>query len=217
MSRAGSLLISTGIHLAIGFAVFSSLKTGSPNAARKHGERGHVLVVELLPLPDGGTPGKGKEPSLRAQGLARPQADPGEPIGGRNSGIAERSGSPPSGDGGLGTASGMPGVTDDRNGAPTPSGAEIEAFRATLLRHIERYQQYPQSSREAGEQGLAKVRFIMDRSGRVLEIWIEATSGSHRLDAESLAAIARAQPLPSPPAHWPQSFQVSLPLAFKLD
>lgn len=47
--------------------------------------------------------------------------------------------------------------------------------------------------------GRAEVRFTVLADGRVAELVLERSSGSERLDAEALALVARAQPLPPPP------------------
>lgn len=216
MSRCGSLLISAGIHATIGIALFWSMMAGSPDGSRRTGDRGEVLIVELLPLPDGGAPGTGEEKASLADGAKHQIEKPGDATGRQEAGEAARVGNPPPGDGGMDISSGTEGHADDKVGAPAPSGAEIQAFRTVLLRHIQGFQQYPVVSRQTGEEGLTRIRFIMDRSGRLVEAWIETTSGSRHLDAESLAAIRRAQPLPAPPSNWPQSFEVMLPISFTL-
>ena len=174
-------------------------------------------MVQLLPLPDGGAPAIAEESASPTKGHSLDLETPGEPLGNADSGSARPPGSPPPGDGGAEERSGTEGVTGQSEGAPAPSGAEVQAFRTTLLRHIQRFQEYPPASRAAGEQGFARVRFVMDRFGRVVEAWIETSSGSRNLDAESLAAIRRAQPLPAPPTSWPQSFEVALPISFSLN
>jgi len=50
-----------------------------------------------------------------------------------------------------------------------------------------------------GEAGSARVRFVLDRSGKLVSSWLEESTGSAILDAEALAMIERAQPFPAPP------------------
>ena len=107
-------------------------------------------------------------------------------------------------------------MTDSQTGAPALAGAEVQAFRARLLHHIERFRRYPSQARKAGEEGVVRVHFVMNRSGEVLEAWIELSSGSALLDEEAVAAVRRAQPLPTPPTDWPSSFAVSLPIGYAL-
>lgn len=125
-------------------------------------------------------------------------------------------GTPPRGDGGNSAADEPAGISDNETGAPALAGAEVQAFRARLLHHIEQFRRYPPDARKAGQAGVARVHFVMDRSGDVLEAWIELSSGSTSLDEEAVAAVMRAKPLPAPPANWPSSFAVSLPIGFSL-
>lgn len=214
LSRGSSLLLSAGIHAAIGLALFAGMVASAPHPTGKKGERGQALVVELLPLPEGAIPHQGDSRAKAAESAVR-EAGLGEASRGQHPGLSSQFGAPPRGASadGLGEAAE---AASDARGAPAPTDAEIQAFRAALLRHIERFQEYPPQSREIGEQGHVRVRFVMDRSGQVVEAWVESSSGSRNLDAESLAAIRRAQPLPAPPSHWPQSFEIALPIRFAL-
>ncbi|MBN9505349.1 MAG: energy transducer TonB [Altererythrobacter sp.] len=217
LSRATAILFSAAIHAALGFALFMNFPAGTPNAGTRSGERGDVLVVELLPLPDGGRTGEGREQHDRQRREHAGLVDNvGARDGGEKKGPAERIGSPPRGDGGRDETSGMAGAQDDRSGAPALSGAEIQAFRARLLSHIERFRRYPPQAREAGQEGVVRIQFVMDRSGNVTEAWVELSSGSALLDQEAIAAVMRAQPLPTPPSNWPRAFGVALPIGFSL-
>ncbi|MFC4253979.1 TonB family protein [Altererythrobacter xixiisoli] len=217
LSRSGSMLLSAGFHLAIGFAIFAGMKTAAPPPAHQTGERGRILVVELQPFDESGAPDAGEENAHRAEEAMRRIDQPGEAIRSNSAEKSMKIGAPPTTDGGLNDQNEADGLADDKSGAPVPAGAEVQAYRALLLRHIQQHQQYPLPSRQAGEQGVAQVRFVMDRSGRLGEAWVETTSGSGPLDAEALAALRRAQPLPPPPDSWPQSFEVVLPILFRLN
>lgn len=217
LSRATAILLSAAIHVALGLALFVNLPAGSPDISSRSGERGHVLVVELLPLPDGGAPGRGREQRHLAPSKGVGVADSaGERPGREKATPAQMIGSPPRGDGGSADESGLTGVQEDRSGAPSLSGAEVQAFRSRLLRHIERFRRYPPEAREAGQESVVRVQFVMDRHGNVLEAWIELSSGSALLDQEAIAAVMRARPLPAPPSNWPQTFAVALPIGFAL-
>jgi len=54
-----------------------------------------------------------------------------------------------------------------------------------------------------GVHGVVLLRFKMDRDGKVLEAKIDKSAGSDALDQEALAALQRAQPLPTPPPEVP--------------
>src|SRR5260370_1210429 len=86
-----------------------------------------------------------------------------------------------------------------------PGGAAVQT-RATFIRwqsalaaHLERFKRYPSAARAQGEQGIAKVAFTIDHEGHLLSSRIVQSSGSPLLDQETLAMLARAQPMPRPP------------------
>jgi len=81
-----------------------------------------------------------------------------------------------------------------------PSAAAVRRWESALVAHIERFKRYPAEARAHRQQGLAKVAFTIDRDGRVRTSQILQTSGSPELDQESLAMLARAQPMPKPPS-----------------
>nr|WP_144033791.1 energy transducer TonB [Sphingomonas laterariae] len=216
--RAGGFLASLALHVALGVALFAWPLAGS-DADRPTVARGeHVLVVELLPLPAGGTTGK---PGVAD--VARKEADrkgttatAAGRTGPEQSGRFTGSGQPA---GGTMEAQG-PGNSNAASpvdGAPAMSGAEVLLFKAKLQRHIERYRRYPPQARQADIEGIAQVHFVMDHDGKVVDIWIEISSGSKLLDDEAVAAVMRAQRLPTPPAGWPSTFGVTLPIGFSLE
>jgi periplasmic protein TonB len=65
---------------------------------------------------------------------------------------------------------------------------------------IERKKRYPAAARARREQGTAQVAVTLDQHGHVIESHIERASGAADLDAEALALVYRAQPLPPGPA-----------------
>jgi protein TonB len=72
-------------------------------------------------------------------------------------------------------------------------------FREHLLGHLQRHKRYPPSAQSRRQQGVSYVRFTMDRAGRVLASTLERASRHAVLDAEALALLQRAQPLPPLP------------------
>ena len=76
---------------------------------------------------------------------------------------------------------------------------QIVDFQRALQRHLIRQMRYPPAARARKEEGLVYVRVAMDRRGNVISAKIQETSGFVELNAEGLAVIQRAQPLPVPP------------------
>jgi protein TonB len=85
-------------------------------------------------------------------------------------------------------------------GAAVEPSAAVHRWESALVAHIERFKRYPAEARARGQHGLARVAFTIDRDGWVRESRILETSGSLELDRESLAMLARAQPMPKPPS-----------------
>lgn len=72
-------------------------------------------------------------------------------------------------------------------------------WESMLAAHLERFKRYPSEARNRGQEGIAKVAFTIDHNGRLLSSRIVQSSGSATLDQETLAMLARAQPMPRPP------------------
>jgi len=75
----------------------------------------------------------------------------------------------------------------------------VTRWQSLLAAHIEHFKRYPAEARSRGEHGIAKVAFTIDHEGRLLRSNIVQSSGSTTLDQETLAMLARAQPMPRPP------------------
>jgi protein TonB len=80
----------------------------------------------------------------------------------------------------------------------TPPKSVIR-WQSELAAHIQHYQRYPAAARSRGESGVAMVTFTIDHEGRLVRSSIVRSSGSAALDQETLAALARALPMPRPP------------------
>ena len=80
----------------------------------------------------------------------------------------------------------------------TPSPPEITKWQQSLVAHLGRFKRYPAQGGTA--EGVVSLAFTIDRKGNVVSSRIEKTSGSTVLDAEALAMVKRAAPLPAPPA-----------------
>jgi TonB family protein len=81
--------------------------------------------------------------------------------------------------------------------APPPGSAAIAKWHMALLARLARYNRYPAQANSA--EGVVSLAFTVDRKGNVVTSRIEKTSGSTVLDAEALALLTRAAPLPAPP------------------
>lgn len=106
--------------------------------------------------------------------------------------------------------------------SPSPGSAAAAArakaaWERALVSHLNRFKRYPDAARAKGSQGDVGVQFTMDRSGNVISARVVRNSGSTALDAEALAVLQRASPLPVPPDHiGGTTFDLALPIQFRI-
>ena len=105
-----------------------------------------------------------------------------------------------------------------RTTAPPEAAQAARAnYMGLLSAHLQRFKQYPPAARAAGEQGVATLSFTVSRNGQVSDGRIAKSSGSAKLDAETLAMLQRALPLPSfPPEMTQDSLSFAAPIRFSL-
>lgn len=102
-------------------------------------------------------------------------------------------------------------------GSSSNTSTAMPAWRDLLLHQLEAAKRYPYQARRMRQEGVSQLRFTMDRQGIVLAASIEQSSGHKLLDAEVLALIKRAQPLPKPPADIPgETLDLVIPVEFFL-
>lgn len=87
--------------------------------------------------------------------------------------------------------------------APNPGAIgfsnALPDYKSLISAHINRFK------RPAAGSGVAVVSFVVDRSGRVVSRSLARSSGNSAADAEAMATIARAAPMPAFPAAVTQS------------
>lgn len=95
---------------------------------------------------------------------------------------------------------------------------KVPDWESQILEILQRRKHYPAQAQLDGEQGIASVRFTMDRQGHVLSATLVRSSGFASLDAEAIALIHRASPLPMPPSTLAGDIIVlSVPIVFFLN
>jgi protein TonB len=100
--------------------------------------------------------------------------------------------------------------------APVSSPAAAAGYRALLSAWLESHKRYPEAARERGEEGHAVLRFVVDRSGRVLDYAVTSSSGYPDLD-QSVEEMMRGATLPPFPAGMPEPrMEVSVTIRFSL-
>jgi len=91
------------------------------------------------------------------------------------------------------------------------------SWEALLVKHLYQNINYPSGARARNEQGVAFLSFTVDRNGHVLSRHVVKSSGFADLDAEALALLERAQPMPAfPPSMTEEQLDLTVPLRFSL-
>lgn len=116
-------------------------------------------------------------------------------------------------------------VEDDQAAAPNQGVSNpvvdrnrVLDWQSSLMMKLNEAKRYPSSARRSRHEGVAYLRFAMDREGDVLSASIERSSGYPLLDKETLALIGRAQPLPKPPEGMPgELLEFVVPVEFFLN
>jgi protein TonB len=108
----------------------------------------------------------------------------------------------------------------ERAAAPMPGASSrnpdaVPNWKSRLVARLERYKRAPAEAPNAS--GIATLAFSVDRSGGVHRARIARSSGSNLLDAETLALVERAAPLPPPPTDVPGSLiAVEVPIRYNM-
>jgi periplasmic protein TonB len=100
-----------------------------------------------------------------------------------------------------------------KGGAPHISSS----WETSLVKHLEQFKRYPSGAQAQGQEGVVMLSFSVDRDGHVLAHQIVQSSGHPELDAEVMAMIERAQPLPPFPADMTDTkLDLTVPIRFSL-
>ena len=91
------------------------------------------------------------------------------------------------------------------------------SWEAQVLARLERYRQYPATSRLRGDEGTAYLSIRIDREGRVLAARLSRGSGHPALDQAALDTAYRAAPLPRIPDALPDTLELAVPVEFFLE
>lgn len=165
-------------------------------------------VIEEKPKPEPKPKAEPKpkpEPKKQERPKAQPRRNADRPP-------AERTTAPQSSRGQPG-----PRTAAASSGGMASLSAAPPSWRSAIMSHIHRHKRYPAAARQRGDQGIARVQFVIDRSGRVLSYRLLGTSGSPLLDQEAQATIQRASPFPPLPDSVPGSrMPITVPLRFDL-
>lgn len=112
----------------------------------------------------------------------------------------------------------LPAPAQDNSPPPLASTADKGevTFEGMLLARLEQFRRYPADALRRRQEGVAYLRFRMNREGQVMDAAIFRRSGCASLDREALATLHRAQPLPRIPDNRPDTIEVRVPIEFLL-
>ncbi|MEM1088841.1 MAG: TonB family protein [Pseudomonadota bacterium] len=104
---------------------------------------------------------------------------------------------------------------------PGSAASTREAQNAGVIlairQQLARYQAYPASARRRGLEGAATVRFVITRSGRLVDSELMESSGSRHLDQAALKLVSDAAPYPPLPAAVSAArLEVKIPIEYRL-
>lgn len=213
-SRLFAIILSLLAHVALMTLLFlldPLAGDGGGSHTRNQSER--VLVVELLPL-DRANGGAIANQPLTPPAIASADVDPDPnipPPRDRTSSLPD-----PLSSGGSQSIPSASAIQEPGRATADLSGAMALQYRDVLLAHIARYRRYPEDARVERKEGTAWVRFLIDRDGKVLRVWIERGSGITSLDSEAVAAVRRAAPLPAIPESLPDQIDITIPIEFRI-
>ncbi|MFT8645752.1 MAG: energy transducer TonB, partial [Gluconacetobacter sp.] len=127
---------------------------------------------------------------------------------------AQETTAPPASEGSVA----LPSATSVSSASSSQASHDPVTWQGELLVRLEQYKRYPAESQARHEEGIAMLRFVMDRKGHVLSARISSSSHHATLDEETLALLHRAEPLPVPPDGIPgDAITLTVPIEFYLD
>lgn len=210
--RVFSFTLALLIQIGFGAALLASAQTGKPRPGDPSRKHEAITVITLLPIDGAEARPHASQPSVQppappapsealdgglatARAKVREHRPPADPVPDKKSSVADAAGSPA------------------RTHLPTN---EALSWRTRVQSHLAAHRIYPAAAIDSHDQGVVLVQFTVDRHGNVTNVWIAMSSGTSAIDRETIAAILRAQPLPSFPPGWPDTVDLKLPVAYRL-
>ncbi|UTW10080.1 energy transducer TonB [Marinobacterium rhizophilum] len=96
-------------------------------------------------------------------------------------------------------------------------GAE-QSYYALIAARLAQHKRYPIRARRKGEEGIARLFFILDRQGSVIEYRLTESSGHKTLDRAVINMLKSATPLPAFPADMTmETLTINIPVAFSIN
>ena len=104
-----------------------------------------------------------------------------------------------------------------RPASPVPAATDPDpGWLRAVSGYIASGRDYPEEARRRGEEGRVTLRFTVERSGRVTEASVAASSGSAALDAAALTLLRRAALPPFPSGMTQARITITSPVRYTL-
>lgn len=101
--------------------------------------------------------------------------------------------------------------------ASAGGGKTQDRYYAELAAWLERHKRYPQRARQMRQEGVVRIRFAINRTGKVISHSVEKSSGHRALDEAASELLRRASPMPAiPPALGQSRLEIVVPIAYRL-
>jgi periplasmic protein TonB len=95
-------------------------------------------------------------------------------------------------------------------------GKSKNRYYSELAAWLERHKRYPARARQLRQEGVVRVRFVIDRSGKLVSHRIESSSGHNALDQAASDLLRRASPMPAIPSSLGSRLEIVVPIAYRL-
>ena len=104
--------------------------------------------------------------------------------------------------------------TGDVAAATAPDPGAVSDYYQMVQAHLTRYHAYP-AALTARPVGMVRLGLIVQRDGRIMDVWIENSSGVVALDQAALETLRKADPLPALPKALPGAIDLIVPLRYE--
>jgi len=89
----------------------------------------------------------------------------------------------------------------------------VKAWKEKIVIQLASKKEFPPGA--TSQRGTAKVKFVIDRRGKLISRELVESAGSELLDAAALRMVERAEPFPEPPAEVSDDrFTFTVPVVF---
>ncbi|HEX4184118.1 MAG TPA: TonB family protein [Caulobacteraceae bacterium] len=206
--------LATALHVTAGALILHALPLGDPLAHPATSDHSGVIQVTLINTGSSPQPAAPALPPTPAPALIPLASPPARPVTAIRQAslipapLAQIVPAAAPGQASVGSAAADP--------AAAISGADADRFREALLARIAQFRRYPPEAQRDRLQGTVWVRLLLDRTGRVVSVSVDQSSGQSSLDAAALAAVRRADPLPAIPSGLPNRLDLTLAVDFSL-